>query len=537
MARTPPRNPKAARRANPAAFADVTPTGITAPPEPKPPLRVAVDAVFKNDAAMREAITENLKSRSARSQAMTARVDAAFEHFHPNSLSTEERTRRHYVPLNGPLAPVQEAVIEKGVDAIRTSKIMPSLRLHDSAGLKALVTESTRRDGSLVKTIQLDSLINLITRKPDASPSPIYAKCKAEFEAQRILDGVEGKAAEKGDGESNDKDKPQPNRDAEQLVSDTVNLQMETATSPESRLLYNVAKRANQAALESNIDSFELRKGASDVTSYHDFNSLRIAFEHVWTTVFDGQLASLGRELYNEYVNLKEFAGITTPDIGINTVDDLKNLMAEIRTLSQTVHDDTPSELTGGEGNSTANRPKGGRDLFNLGKIGVDVASGGATFLLDWMINAAKQAGNKPQITWEDFPEGGALSAHGDAINVSVDANAAQPGTVEIMLLAVDPSLWKGIEFQLYDPNVGPQPTWRAKISNNPQDPDLWDRDNYNLLILTPSQIKSGLLEFDSQEVEGGVRQNIHNGRYLLGDLAKKLAADRTRVTFTWTKG
>ena len=50
------------------------------------------------------------------------------------------------------------------------------------------------------------------------------------------------------------------------------------------------------------LDTFELRPGPSDVTSYHDFSTLQIAFENVWTQIFDGELEALGRKVYREYV-------------------------------------------------------------------------------------------------------------------------------------------------------------------------------------------------------------------------------------------
>ena len=54
--------------------------------------------------------------------------------------------------------------------------------------------------------------------------------------------------------------------------------------------------------------TFFAGKVTTDVPSYHDFHTLQIAFQHVWTEIFDGQLTSLGRDLYGEYVKLKDFS-------------------------------------------------------------------------------------------------------------------------------------------------------------------------------------------------------------------------------------
>ena len=78
-----------------------------------------------------------------------------------------------------------------------------------------------------------------------------------------------------------------------------------TARCPRSRTLPD-----DDATQSRILQTFELRPGASDVTSYHDFHTLQIAFPHVWTRLFDGELEALGRELYREYVKLKDFGGV-----------------------------------------------------------------------------------------------------------------------------------------------------------------------------------------------------------------------------------
>jgi hypothetical protein len=61
---------------------------------------------------------------------------------------------------------------------------------------------------------------------------------------------------------------------------------MGTATSPESRLQYSIPDRSNQMGkIREDIKNFELRSGPSDVTSYHDFYNLQMAFENIWRVV------------------------------------------------------------------------------------------------------------------------------------------------------------------------------------------------------------------------------------------------------------
>jgi hypothetical protein len=55
--------------------------------------RLAVDSIFRSDAARRQALTENLKPLRAESGAIAARVDSAFENFDLNQASPLEGAR------------------------------------------------------------------------------------------------------------------------------------------------------------------------------------------------------------------------------------------------------------------------------------------------------------------------------------------------------------------------------------------------------------------------------------------------------------
>ena len=63
--------------------------------------------------------------------------------------------------------------------------------------------------------------------------------------------------------------------------------------------------------------------------------------------IFDAQLENLGRDLYREYVKLKDFSGATGPDLTVGSADDLRRLMDEVKKLSQIVQDDIPDDLRG----------------------------------------------------------------------------------------------------------------------------------------------------------------------------------------------
>jgi hypothetical protein len=180
----------------------------------------------------------------------------------------------------------------------------------------------------------------------------LYTACKAELDAERRLNEIEGTGnggvpapAGPGGGGPTPAVTNVPLLEAEALVSAQVKVQMDTATSPETGLRYVVQRRTDQHDTAKAIETFQLRSGPSDVTSYHDFNSLQIAFEHVWTQIFDGRLAKLGEELYREYVKLEKFTGAPGADRSVDTIDDLKRLMDDIRQLSGVVDEATPDTV------------------------------------------------------------------------------------------------------------------------------------------------------------------------------------------------
>jgi hypothetical protein len=63
-----------------------------------------------------------------------------------------------------------------------------------------------------------------------------------------------------------------------------VRRQVDSATAPETRPRFDVIPTGERtdATQAQILKRFSLQPGPSDVTSVHDFNVLRIAFEHVW---------------------------------------------------------------------------------------------------------------------------------------------------------------------------------------------------------------------------------------------------------------
>ena len=98
------------------------------------------------------------------------------------------------------------------------------------------------------------------------------------------------------------------------------------------------------------MDTFQLRAGASDVTAYHDYRCLHIAFEHVWEELFDSRLQWLGQQLYHEAVKVESFlrpAATTNLNFDITSIPDLLGLMRDISALSSQAAGAMPADISG----------------------------------------------------------------------------------------------------------------------------------------------------------------------------------------------
>jgi hypothetical protein len=361
---------------------------------------------------------------------------------------------------------------------------------------------------------QADELLGGITSSPSTGPT---------------VDGAAVRSA--GTGGSSDGDEI-----AGPLVHEKVEDLIGSMRPPESAVDFDVTPRADSGELQKSIATFELRSGPSDVTSYHDFTSLRVAFEGVWTELFDEQLGTLGRQLFEECVKLKSFAGVDPATDSVETLDDLRRLVDEVRGLAQITSEATPGGLRPG-GDVAAEAVGQGTTAVDFAK---SVLLGGPTGdkTVDTILNPGgaliEAIGNlfagKQQLTWDSFP--GPLPVAHDVITVRSEADVVPAGTVEIVIENSPQAWWwKGIEFREFDTRGTVVSDFR--ISNDPRDSGVWDSASFNRLPLYTTQLPNGVLEF--QKAAPGIGVGIHTGYYLLADLPARIS-DRMRVTFRWEK-
>jgi hypothetical protein len=513
------------------------------------PLRAAVDAVFRNEQVVANAFKENLKERTLASEAIARRAEKAFENFSPSGYSKEERAERTYLAPTDDLPKTLAAVAKDGARALKQADKNRGIRLTRNAALERLLEDKRSERAATIGTISHVDLVEYVLDRLGTTPAPVAsarlaatATCSVDDEVEQRLGEIENgqPAAHEADTEEEidaggaDGDAPEAHAGDHELTTDEVvkakvTLLMDTVVSPEKPIRIDPPEHPVDAkVIQSSIKTFELRDGPADVTSYHDFNSLQIAFRHVWTEVFDTEIEALGKELYQEYVKLKDFSGLDTgKDAPISTVEDLARLIAEVKELSTLTQGELPGGSASGRDGS-GRGPAGAGDLRDdplyqaltgsfIGNDAAQAVLNPVGFGIDLLANIF--AGTQ-QITWA-LLEDGRIPGGIDVVTATFEQNAVSAGTVEIVLTtSADAGTWKGIDFTELD--TSGRPVDVRKISNHPQDT--------NRMRLSTQRVKNGVLTFGKEITFG-----IHKAHYFLTDLDEKLKG-RTRVTFNWQK-
>jgi hypothetical protein len=492
------------------------------------PQRVAIDRAFLDRTELRRGLTDNLRTLQADAVAVNTRVTKAFDGWNPSGLSAPEVERRNFVTRDADLAEVQERVINRRVAAVTAAETTSRMTVRRNSRAGALVEGITDGTG----TIKLGPLVQHIAERHDAlvapETTPATAVSVAEDEASKVIAMIDGAAPAPAGGKPAAGNGVATEVDVAQFVDRAVRRQLDQVSAPEQRPDFEpipTGERPDRTQAQL-LETFELRPGASDVTSYHDFTVLQIAFEHVWTQIFDGELESLGRQLYKEYVGLKDFLGYQAPDVSVTTIDDLHRLMAEITELSQIAQAQVPSSLGGTPGRTDT--PKSSNDLENAAREVAAVATGGLSLLVELAIREFGRAGQKPVLAWNDV-SGGVLN-RGDRIKATIEEGVAAAGTVQLVLLTDGNSHKKEFAFQRYVEQAGRfvNVVFATNFLNDAQFVDGGQHLRGSATIQT-SDLPLGMIEFASEETSA-----IALGRYVLGGLADRLK-DKSRVTFYWT--
>jgi len=329
-----------------------------------------IDAAFKEHIKVQGVLSANLSSRTQDRIGSALVAKKAFKQFRPSRFSARERDPRRCLQPGEDLATAMTRIAKDGVERRRQLAKPTGMRIRPTNGTPDVLKNAEGK--ALAPSVPAATLLQLLADRlpvaPMARVDPALTACKAKSEIDRRFDQIEGKASAaslvepEGGAAGADDGKAADQADTKAFVAKHVQDLLATVPSPEEPPILRQPVASDDKQAKQNIQNFELRSGASDVTSYHDFNSLQIAFEHVWSELTDERLGKTGKELYQAYVDLLQFVGNPIDpgtkqpieaDKTITSIDDITTLMNDASMLGQVVNsgnlpDRLPSDfLTG----------------------------------------------------------------------------------------------------------------------------------------------------------------------------------------------
>lgn len=321
--------------------------------------------------ARRDAIQAKLNARTAhevtRINKFKQKAKEAFKNFSLSSFSPQIRSEATYLPKGGNLKAAQETIINRDLKRLAESKFKRSVRLYLSDEEIKEWGLIRNEDGSLQGEVPLQKVLDRIEKAMHGTElffvrSPLEISL-TEKNVDKILDKITGSS----DGDRPDSPKTQravaavvaaedTNGDdstTDAFVGDKVATLTDTMTSPETDVQFEPQGRPAQGDILGNIRGFSLTDGGrqnadgspTDAIAYHDFYNLEIAFEHIWTELFDPRLEGLGKQLYEEWVKTVDPTETGAFDDTFLSTVDLQQLLADISTFSDQVIFDAPDNV------------------------------------------------------------------------------------------------------------------------------------------------------------------------------------------------
>jgi hypothetical protein len=343
----------------------------------KPPEAVLFRRALQTGDEIRNVLGARLQAQAPGTAAAADLAAKAFGSFRPSALTDAERAQGIYLEsVQGLDEAKAQARFDTAMDTARTRGVSKLQDTQDKRKLKLQFGDALRGNkdldrkenpdgtGFTVSVVPFFGLLSvMLAERPPLAREPVVSQCEAEAAATQLLNqlGAHSTSTAGAGAPTSGDGQPGAGRVSRvrprDFVDEQVSRQMATARSPEEKLAVNVDPRATLANTENAVDTFELRAGASDVTSYHDFHSLNIAFEHVWTELFDAGLTELGKALYAEAVKFEQFCvpgQATKIDPNITSIADIKRLMARIAELSAIPEDQGMESSTNHEGSGAS---------------------------------------------------------------------------------------------------------------------------------------------------------------------------------------
>lgn len=244
--------------------------------------------------------------------------DIRNQQFRDFSLSKHPPNLRQADTYLGPednLKSQHDNLIKSGLDAAPNKSMLISLSTEEleSMGFAQSTeggenTRSTQNDGQWEGSISFEEILQIkritssstILTESVSLPEAYLAKHQAAFILGEILKEVPESTTSQTLVANTQNSLGKNPISTEQILGDLLDRQLNDMRGPET--LVSLKGRNDSESLRENLNQLKVRSGPADKTSFHDFYNLQIAFEYIWTEIFDENIKGLGEDLYEEFV-------------------------------------------------------------------------------------------------------------------------------------------------------------------------------------------------------------------------------------------
>lgn len=234
---------------------------------------------------------------------------------------------RFYLPRGEPLESSQRQAVVEGMQNLRDAVMSPGIRLHFSPDqlLRLGLDPERLEDGESTEV----SVCDLLAQKGLGTELVRVRGLMDELDRRR-----QGREVVEGEG-SVPTDPSEPLEDTEpQEPQDYITSRVLGQLSELPELVRGESNSTidELQKIKDTINKLELSGGPANVTAFHDFHTLQLAFEDVWTAAFDDSLRDRVLDLYRQTVALHEDYGLEVPPMeDIADANALREYLATLR--------------------------------------------------------------------------------------------------------------------------------------------------------------------------------------------------------------
>lgn len=296
---------------------------------------------FKFELGIQAVFRKQIRTRLEPALKSKKKADQAFQNFTLSKVSPEVRASNTYFTHD-------ENIFGKLLELFGDR--LANLPMLDRGARRKLVLHLTEdqleswgltiNDGIVNGEVALSEIVEYIQDMTGGGileySRPILENCLKDKEAERLFEAALARCRadsnEEGEDSQPDTEPSQPSADltTSSLLREQLTRQMKHTTPPEEELKYGVER-------DGKIIATITKPSPADVTAYHDFHELQIAFEHVWTEVFDKSMPSFLRSIYSEMVRYKNRVSGVEELPPVRTVQDMRSLYADFVELQETI--------------------------------------------------------------------------------------------------------------------------------------------------------------------------------------------------------